>query len=342
MSWFVLAATGNVAVFGVVLMLSMSPLSVPVEESFAFLFRFVDPLYAPELLIFTSIPGVLGALRANDVSDSERDEAVRLIAWAVRVVLTFVLMFAVVILAVAPENLATVLLAVLLGFVTFVLAERLAPPLPLSVRQRLLKADDDLSIREMRADAALGPDWHRLATRRSVMIIIAFALAPVVVQLVAGVVAASLLWSPAFAFSSDWIRVMLLTTYGSVLLTFTWLLTADRTESSQARRWKGITGAVVSVGASAAFASAFVFAGGRSWVIGVLILAVTGLQALLLWTPADWFGSRLLTSVAATTTSRHLERATRAYAPVFLADEAKAQESGSEEVGSKRARRKSD
>ena len=109
------------------------------------------------------------------------------------------------------------------------------------------------------------------------------------------------------------------TAYGPVILTFAWLATADKADSSQARAWRGSAFAALGAAASIAFASVFLFANERTAPISIMILVVTVVQAAALWAPIDWWGRRLLSRVASTMTSRHLERRTRAYAPVYLA-----------------------
>ncbi|WP_194763049.1 hypothetical protein [Microbacterium sp. UFMG61] len=318
-SWFFLAGAGNIAILFAVFIIGMPPLSGPYAESLQVISTFAMPMYAPELLIFTSIPALLSGLRADGASGSERDEAVRLIAWAVRVALTFVLMFAVPVVAVTPEMLSTVLFAVLLAFVTFVLAERLDPPVPASIEMRIMKADRDLALRESRATEALGRNWHEDTTRWWWAIIALFILAPVAVQTIAGTVVAVFLWGPQFALSGEWIVVPLLTSYGSVILTFAWLSTADKTDSPQARAWRGTAFAALAGIASVIFAAVFFVARGDSAPIGMVILTTTALHGAALWIRTDWWGRRLLHRVSATLTSRRLERLTRGYAAVYLA-----------------------
>lgn len=317
-SWFILAATGNVAILGVVFMLN-ALLAVPAAESLGVVASFAQPMYAPELLVFVSIPGLLTALRVNAASDSERDEAVRLIAWAVRGALTFVLMFAVVIVVVTPQQLATVFFALLLSFVTFVLAERLDPPIPAPIEQRYLKADRDLALREFWADEALGRGWHESTTRSAWAVVALFIVAPVVAQTVLGAIIGSLTWGMDFGLSAKWLFMAGVTAYGPVILTFAWLSMADKADSSQARVWRGSAFAALGAAASIAFASVFLFANERTAPISIMILLVTLVHAAALWAPVDWWGRRLLSRVAATMTSRHLERRTRGYAPVYLA-----------------------
>ncbi|MFB7249276.1 hypothetical protein [Microbacterium sp. NPDC056234] len=318
-SWFVLAAAGNVAIIGIIFILNTTPISVPASASLEVVASFALPMYSPELLIFTSIPGLLSALRVNGASDSERDEAVRLIAWAVRVALTFVLAFAVVVVVAAPDQLATVLFAALLGFITFVLAERLDPPIPAPIEQRYLKADQDLAVREIWANEALGQRWHQNTTRWPWLIVAAFIIAPVILQTALGVAIGSMLWGADFGLSAKWAVVPAVTAYGSIILTFAWLSTADKADSPQARAWRGRAFSVLAVLTSVAFASAFLFSGTDSVLVGVLILGITALQSAALWAPVDWKGRQMLSRVAATITSRHLERTTRAYAPIYLA-----------------------
>lgn len=326
--WFSLAAAGNVAILGVVFILNTPPASIPASESLALLASVAEPMYSPELLLFTSIPGLLSGLRVNGASDSERDEAVRLIAWAVRVAFTFVLMFAVVNVVVTPEKLGTVLFALLLAFVTFVLAERLDPPVPPPIEQRFRKADQDLALREFRANEALGVGWHKNTTRWAWAIVALFAVSPAVLQTVVGAVIASVLWGPEFGLSAEWLIVPAVTAYGSVILTFAWLATADKAESGQARVWLGTASGALAGAASITFASIFLFSNERSAPFGIMILAITALHAAALWIPIDWPGRRLLLRVAATLTSRHLERSTRGYAPVYLAWEEQQRTSG--------------
>lgn len=318
-SWFVLAVAGNLVILCAVVNIDTPPLNIPLTESLQAIATFAAPMYAPELLIFTSIPAFLSGLRTVGRSGSERDEAVRLIAWAVRVALTFVLMFAGAVVAVKPQMLATVLFAALLAFITFVLAERLDPPVPASVETRLLNADRDLAIREARAVEALGRNWHEDTTRWWWVIVGLFLLAPVAVQTAAGVSAAVLLWGPEFGLSGGWIVVPLMTSFGSVILTFAWLMTADKADSAQARAWRGWAFAALAGIASVVFAAVFFVPRSDSAPIGVIILTITALHGAALWIRADWWGERLLHRVAATFTSRHLERITRAYAPIYLA-----------------------
>lgn len=314
MGWFLLAAAGNLTILWVVFILSTSPVSIPASESMGLLASLAEPMYAPELLLFTSIPGLLSGLRVNGASDSERDEAVRLIAWAVRVAFTFVLMFAVVVVWVSPQTVGTVLFALLLAFVTFVLAERLDPPVSTPIGLRHQKANQDLAAREFRATQSLGRGWHQHTTRWAWAIVAVFALSPVLLQTVLGAVIANVLWGPEVGFSPGLLAMLAMTALGPVILTFAWLAMADKAESIQARAWLGVATAALGMTASIAFASAFLFADDGSAPIGVLILAVTALQAAALWAPADWPGRRLLSRVAATLTSRHLERL--AHAPV--------------------------
>lgn len=321
LTWFFLAALGNLAVILFVSIASLSPVSIPASDAWEFLGRFAEPMYAPELLIFTSLVSVLSGLRiARD--DSEGKEAARLIAWAVRVALAFILSFAVVIIAVAPENLSTVLFAVLLGFVTFVLAERLAPPAKISTEERFQDAEKDLRMRSSWATDALGQRWRDDA-RGPIWPLVALLFAvPAIVQSAISSILAWWIWDSSIALSGEWIFLSLVTSYGSVILTFAWLSTADKAESTQVRSWLGITGAVFGCVTSIAFAGAFIFSNTRSAPIGWLTLTVTAVHALALWGPLRLYPRRMLRRIEISLTDRHLHRVARRHSATREAWEA--------------------
>lgn len=329
LTWFFLALLGNLAVILFVYIASLSPVSIPASDAWEFLGRFVKPMYAPELLIFTSLVSVLSGLRiARD--DSEGEEAARLIAWAVRVALAFILSFAVVIIAVAPESLATVLFAVLLGFVTFVLAERLAPPAEISTEERFRDAEKDLRMRSSWAADALGQRWRDDA-RGPIWPLVGFLfLAPAIVQSVLSSLLASWIWDSSVAFTGEWIFLSIVTSYGSVILSFAWLSTADKSESTQIRAWLGITGAVLGWFTSIAFAGAFIFSNTRSAPIGWLILAVTAAHTLALWGPIRLYPRRMLRRIEISLTDRHLHRVARRHSATREAWEAERAAAASE------------
>jgi hypothetical protein len=321
LTWFLLAALGNLAVILFVSIASLSPVSIPASDSWEFLGRFAGPMYAPELLIFTSLVSVLSGLRiAGD--DSEGKEAARLIAWAVRVALAFILSFAVVIIAVAPESLATVLFAVLLGFVTFVLAERLAPPAEISTEERFHDAEKDFRMRSSWASEALGQRWRDDARGPAWPSAVVLFVAPTIVQAVLSSVLVSWIWDSSIAFTGEWIFLSIVTSYGSALLTLAWLSTADKAESTQVRAWLGITGAAMGVATSIAFAGAFIFTNDRSAPIGWLILAVTAVHALALWGPLRLYPHRMLRRIQISLTDGHLHRVARRHSATREAWEA--------------------
>lgn len=307
-AWFILALTGNIAVIGFAFIMSASPVSIPFVQTLQFISPFVLPMYAPELLLFTSLLSALVGLRVSN-DDADGREAARLIAWAVRVALAFVLSFAVVVVVVDPHRLASVLFAALLGFVTFVLAERLAPPEPQTAKQRYRRARDTVELRESRATAALGQGW-RAAPRRHVWVRFAlFALTPVLVHTALGLwISTSIRNSSAFVFTPGWIAVCAFTSYGTVILTFAWVTAADKAESPQARRW--VSGAFSALGAtaSASFASIFFFTVPYAAQLGWMILVISAVHALVLWSPIARLRPRVLRDVAASMTERDLGR----------------------------------
>lgn len=307
-AWFILAFAGNIAVIGFAFIMSASPVSIPFIQTLQFISPFVLPMYAPELLLFTSLLSALVGLRVSN-EDADGREAARLIAWAVRVALAFVLSFAVVVVVVDPHRLASVLFAALLGFVTFVLAERLAPPEPQTAKQRYRRARDAVALRESRANAALGQGWRDGPRKHVWSRFICFILTPVVVQTALGVWISAGIWnSSAFVFRPGWIAVCAFTAYGTLLLTFAWATAADKAESPQVRLWVSGAFTIVGAAASVAFASIFFFTVPNAAGLGWMILTISAVHALVLWSPIAPLRPRVLRDVAATMTARNLGR----------------------------------
>ena len=286
-----------------------SPLGAPPAESFAFLYRFVNPMFAPALLLFVSAPSLLVSLANRPSADNDEDstDANRLIARAVQFALTFVLSFATVMIAVEPTSLANVLFALLLGFITFVLAETLAPPKLSSAEMRYQLAMNDVARREVWAERTFGKVKLEEGPTSRVWLVTSLAiLAPVFAMTAAGTLYAALAWGHVWAFSGDTMVMMAATSFGAIALTIAWLSMADRADSPSARAWRGGTFIFYGVLASVAFACVFFIAGAHTQGVGWLILFVTAVQAAVLWLPVPWGGRAALRRVAETLTARHL------------------------------------
>lgn len=304
--WFLMAAMGNIVVAVVVFVLWRSPLGISAVDSMNFIHTFASPMFAPALLIFASAPSILLALGRGRQPDEDMD-AGRLIARAVQFALTFVLSFAWVMIGSEPTALATVLFALLLGFVTHVLAEWIAPPVMPSAEKRYRDALSDSSRREAWAQAS-GVCCAPGATKRLWPTLTLFAVAPIAAMAIAGVAYSTLTWGPGWGLAGPTVLMMAACGFGAAALTLAWASMADKADSPSARAWRGGTIIFYGVLASTAFAAVFFSAGPGAAVIGWMILCVTAAQAVALWLPAPWVGHMALRRVATTMTSRHLDR----------------------------------
>ncbi|WP_143740695.1 hypothetical protein [Microbacterium sp. SZ1] len=303
-----IAATGNLTIVLAAVMASTPPVSLPIATVFEFLFPFVSGLFSPELLIFTTLISVLSGLGLTRENTGELREAARLIAWAVRVALALVLSFVVVVVVVDPHVLPEVLFALLLGFVTFVLAERLDPPAALSAEAESDQRVRDLRSRQLWARSALGARWTPVSARRAWWGFAALATAPVAVQALLGVVLAIAVKGGAFGLSPHWWPVPLLAGYGSIIYSLAWLSTADKAESPQARAWRGWAFATIGVLANAAFAYTF-FGVVDFALMGWLVIVISTLHGVALLFRWPKFYRVALDAVSSSLTARHLTRA---------------------------------
>ncbi|UJP09386.1 hypothetical protein L2X99_13240 [Microbacterium sp. KUDC0406] len=313
-AWFILVGTGNLAILFLVLATWLSPLGIPVPDSVTFLHAFVGPMYTPTLLFFTSALSLLAALNKSGRSEDGDDDANRLIARAVQFALTIVLSFAIVMVAAEPISIAQVLFALLLGFVTYVLAERIAPPVVPSAEATFRKAQSNHARRVALANASLGSDWRHNLMRRVWPMVTLFAIAPVALLTVLGVLISSVMWSAELALSATSISLFATSSYGAAILAVAWLATADKTESPSSRAWRGGTFIVMGLFTSGALATVFFFAGESAQVLGWLIIVVTALQAAALWVPVPWVGAKVLKRVSVTITDRSLTKVEKALA----------------------------
>lgn len=315
--WFLLALLGNIAIVALSVVASTPPANLPPLAVLHFLHPFAAPMYSPELLFFTSVLGALSGLRmAKGEAD---DDAARLIAWGVRVTLAFVLSFAVVIVVVTPHRLAIVLFAVLLGYVTFVLAEHMTPPKTRTLKERLRSAQEDLAAREGWAAASLGQGWRK-TTSRSGLRFALFAVIPMVVQMGLSLWISSIIWGPSAVWSAQWIAACAMMTFGMLILTAAWLMGADKAEAPQLRAWLTVSFAALGAGASAALAIVFFTESADAAPLGWLILGMSAVWALVLWNRR--FRPSALIDVAVTLTARHLDRTSKHEAALRAAWEA--------------------
>lgn len=312
-AWFILAATGNLSLGVLTFVAWASPLGLDPSDSLNFLGEYARPLYAPTLLIFTALLGIVMAVysRSSPTVDSEGEgeDAGRLIARAVQFALIFVLSFAGVIVATTPQSIGIILFACLLGFVTFVMAERLTPPRALTLKENERKLAAELTQSQARVDIALGPGWSQRIARRPRITVACALVVPVLVQVLATLIAAAVIWGTAFAFSPEGLFMFLISGIGQPLLTFAWYSMSDKAESPQARGWRGGALICFAVASSASVSSVFILAGPSVGIIGGLIVAVTALNALALWGPFAWPVRTLLRRVQASVSDRHITHA---------------------------------
>lgn len=305
-AWLYIAAMGNLGVVAAAFVAGISPVSIPPEAVFEFLYPFAAELYSPELLIFTSLISVLIAFGLSREGQGEVREAARLIAWTVRLGLTVVLTFAVVVVVSQPASLARVLFALLLGFITFVLAERLDSPAAATPDETVQRLTKNLLARETWASASLGAGWVAKGGKGVWFRFGALVLVPIIIQAVGGVVVAAIVKGPAFGFSQYWVLVPLVTGYGMFLYSFAWLAAADKADSPQARVWRGSAFAVMGVVANVAFA--YVYFSSDLAVVGWLTLALSSVHGVGLLTQRPRIYGSVLTDTASWITDRHLAK----------------------------------
>jgi len=311
-AWLLLVVVGNVAVGALVFVAAVSPLELPPSKSFAWLRPYVSPMYAPASLFFTSALSMLVSLRRGDGADKliadEIDNGNRLIARAVQFAMTIVLSFAVVMVVTRPTDVAVALFGLLLGFVTYVLADRFAPPAVVSAKAQYRNAVADRVRRAQWAESALGTDWRRDLISRVLPAAVIFFAAPVVAMIVGGVIISSMIWGMAWGLSWSTIAVFFLISYGPIILTAGWFSAADKADSPTARGWRTAIFFVFAVGFSVAVSSVFFFSGSDAKGLSVFILTITAVQALVLWLPLPSAAHKTLRRIAATLTDRHLRR----------------------------------
>ncbi|WP_460798157.1 hypothetical protein [Microbacterium sp. GXF0217] len=178
-AWFVPAAAGNVTiVFAVLMMSALPPFTVPIDVSLQLLHTFVSPLHSTELLFFTTVLSLLAALSGQPVNDDSA-EGNRKIARALQLAMTVILSVAAVMIWSEPPSAAYVAFAILLGFVSYVLAERLAPPPLVSAEQRYLLATESHVHRAGWANRALGAGWQAAPRPRSWLVLTAYTICPI-------------------------------------------------------------------------------------------------------------------------------------------------------------------
>lgn len=311
-AWLLIPVLGNAGILGFAYVYSTPPFNTPFEETLAFLHELAAPVYAPTLLFFTAVLGVLSALqtrsRAQAEADDESDEANRLIARAVQLALSVVLSFAAVVAIVDIASLRLVLFAVLLSFVTFVLADRIAPPRTISAEVRYQRATAALTRQQEWAERALGPSWNQEPFARIRPLALTAALTPVLLTSAAGFFIARAFAGVEFALSTQAIVVHVILAYGALLLLGAWYVMADKAESPQARAWQGGGLIAVALLVAAALSSIFFSAEAAAHPYGWLVLAATALQAVFLWAPRRWIWRRWLDRVSARITEKHLRR----------------------------------
>lgn len=311
-AWFVLAAGGNFTiVFALVVLAELTPLNVSIDTSLEVLHAFISPLYSTELLFFTTVLSLLAALSGQPLNDAYA-EGNRKIARALQLATTTILSGAAIMVWSQPTSAAFVAFAVLLAFVSYVLAERLAPAQLLSAEQRYLLAYQNHARRSRWANDALGAGWQTVPRQRTWPALTLYTICPIVVMTISGTLYSMITWGIEWATHPTTVVMMGLLSFGPILLTFAWIATANKADSPSTRRWTVSVFAAVGALASALFAGILFVAGPTVGGLGWLILAVTALHAIALWLPAPWIGRRKLVGVAAAFTSRSLERSSAA------------------------------
>lgn len=286
-AWVILAAVGNVVVLTVPLTLRMAGLEPAAEAAFDAILTFALPAYSPAFLFFTVILTLLdrsGQPRATATFDEVHAD--RLIAHSIRFALMVVLSFAVLVALARPQDLALVLFAALVAFVSIIRAEVMAPPRQEDPSVLFRVARDRQRSAERSAARSLGAAWRSQGTARRIMPTLLLLLGISVVLPAAVVVTtAAVIWGIDDAVTVNFVIMSGILMVGPAVLVFSWFSSADKSESRRSRGWRMAFLVFFSALGTLSMASLFL-SSGPAWAwVGWVILADAAVVALCLWTP---------------------------------------------------------
>jgi len=309
-AWITLIGIGNLTVLAVPFVLSRLDLGQTWASVSAAIMPFVLPAYSPTLLFFTVILTILERSDRQPVTDAiDHAQANRLIANSIRLALLLVLSFGVLIVIARPTDVAVVLFATLVGFVSMVRAELMDPPRRLAsealYRRALLTQQDA----ERSAVRALGPEWReRSIAKRSTPTLVLFFATPVVLPAALILIVASIRWGIDDALTANFVIMSFVLMLGPAVLVMAWLSTADKSESSMSRGWRLAFLVLISCMGTLVLGGLFL-ASGREWAwVGWIVLGDAIVVALCLWLPMVPFVSERRRRVERLWTAKRLNR----------------------------------
>lgn len=298
LAWFALSVVGNLGLIVIAFVLSQPPFALPWDEIIANIATAAAPLYSPTLLFFTAILGVLSSLfpaarargRVPDSVEEDAEQAERLIARVVQLALTFVLSVAAVVILDDASQVAYVLFATLLGFITFALAERIAPPPTMTPEERFQKAQEYLDRIAGWADDELGQGWRDASTRGAWATLVALLIAPIAFPLAVVAIVTWILFGPEIAFAPMTLIVYAVSMFGTLTLVLSWLASADKADPPRSRLWRGIFLHILSGAAIATLSLPYLLEGNNIWWVGFAVLGSGALALMLLYLPGpEWW-----------------------------------------------------
>ncbi|WP_314648771.1 hypothetical protein [uncultured Microbacterium sp.] len=265
-------------------MAGLEPAAEAVSDA---MLAFAFPAYSPAFLFFTVILTVLersGQSRATATADEVHAD--RLIAHSIRFALMVVLSFAVLVALARPTDLALVLFAALVGFVSIIRAEVMAPPRREDPAALFRLARDRQRSAERSAVSSLGAAWRAEGTARRVIPTLLLLLGISVVLPAAVIVTtASAIWGIDDAVTVNFVLMSVILMVGPAMLVFSWLSSADKSESRRSRGWRTAFLVFLSALGTLPIASLFL-SSGPAWAwVGWVILGDAAVVALCLWTP---------------------------------------------------------
>ena len=285
--WVVFAVMGNLAVLSIPFTLSIAGLEPVAARVFDATLSFALPAYSPTLLFFIVILTILEKSdRTGSEATSDETHATRLIANSIRFTLMIVLSFAATVAIARPAELALVLFAALVGFVSIVRAEVMAPPRQNDSEEIYLRARKNLIQAERSALRALGPSWWRSdIAKRSVPVLLVFFGAPIVIPATVVVVTASVIWGVDDALTTNFLTMTLILMVGPAMLVMAWLSSVDKSETRRSRGWRMAFLIFISAVGIIPMATLFLVSGPKWTWVGWIIIADAVIVALCLWTP---------------------------------------------------------
>lgn len=309
-AWVVLAAVGNAVVLSIPLTLRMAGLEPAAEAVSDAMLAFALPAYSPAFLFFTVILTVLERSgQSRTMATADEVHADRLIAHSIRFALMAVLSFAVLVAVARPTDLALVLFAALVGFVSIIRAEVMAPPRREDPAALFRVARDRQRAAERSAVSSLGAAWRSQGIARRIMPTVLLLLGISVVLPAAVIVTtASVIWGIDDAVTANFVIMSLILMVGPAVLVLSWFSSADKSESRRSRGWRMAFLVFLSALGTLVMASLFL-SSGPAWAwVGWVILADAAVVTLWLWTPIVPGLARVRRRVERLCTQKRLEK----------------------------------